>query len=245
MGGKQISCKSIVTILDGIFFIGLCSTAVAFIWQALIQYRSEDTSFKRAEVPVGTDFPTYSFCLYPPNFTTSDWGPPYDYILGKEFNISYYANGTWFNISSVGPIFNKISEENLNVEMIATSHVCYKINSTAKLWKGNVRGVKIDFDKSIPAEKLPTKIKFYITSEDNVYSILFGKRMNGNVLKYETSLGTWAMISIKGEKFVYLPETSGCTDNSFWHLWETNYSHYSGFDKCPNKCSAISLPYNR
>ena len=49
----------------------------------------------------------------------------------------------------------------------------------------------------------------------------------------------------RGQKFVYLPETSECTDLSFWKLWESHYSHYSGFDKCPRKCSAITLPQNR
>ena len=247
MGGKHISCNTIVTILDGVFFIGLCSAAVAFIWQALIQYRSKDTSFKRAEVPIGTIFPTFSFCLIPndDDIPQADWGPPYEHILGRDFNFTYYVSGTWFPITSEGSTFVNVTEETLNVQMVATIYICYKVNSTAKVRNGYFRGIKIEFDKSIPVEKLPTNIEFYLTSEDNAYSILFGKKMNGKVLKRKHKLGDWAALSIRGQKFVYLPETSECTDLSFWKLWESHYSHYSGFDKCPRKCSAITLPQNR
>ena len=69
--------------------------------------------------------------------------------------------------------------------------------------------------------------------------------MNGNVLKHKGKMGHWALLSIKAEKFVYLKEGSGCTDLSFWEMWEPTYSAYSGFDNCPKKCAAISLPNNR
>ena len=76
-------------VLDGIVFALLFSAAIGFIYQSLVQYQSKDTSFKRAEIPVKSeDVPTFIVCLVQP-FPPYNWGPPYPYILGRDFNISY------------------------------------------------------------------------------------------------------------------------------------------------------------
>ena len=230
--------------LEWTLYFGLCLTSFAFIWQAMVQYQSKDTSFKMNEVPI-TDFPTITFCLEPPNFTDSDHGPPYEYILGSEFKISYYANEFWFKIDSTGPKFNNHSLEEIFIEQIATNFVCYKINSTAPNMIGSVRGFNLTFRKSLPEEKLPKKLYFYVTSEQNAYSVTFQKRMNGKVLKHEMAMGNWVSMSINVEKFQYLKEKLSCSDKSFWELWEPIYSNYPGFEKCPKKCAAVSLPNNR
>ena len=236
--------KLVVTFLSGFVFAILCSGAGFFMWQAIVQFESKATSFKRAEIKVDF-FPTYSFCLDPPNLAYEEWGPPYDYILGRDFNLSYYANGSWFLITSVGQKYNENSHETVYLEEIATNVMCYKINSTSTVWLGSVRGVKINFHDSFPEEDLPAMMRYYLTSEHNAYSITFNARMNGNFLKYNSPTGHWIMLSIKSEKFVYLKETSGCTDLSFWELWEPYYSSHPSFKNCPKKCAAISLPQNR
>ena len=86
---------------------------------------------------------------------------------------------------------------------------------------------------------------FYVTSDQNAYSVTFQKRMNGKVLKDEMAMGNWVSMSITVEKFQYLKEKLSCSDKSFWELWEPIYSNYPGFEKCPKKCAAISLPNNR
>ena len=237
----MVKCKTIISVLDGLLFLGLCSAATAFIWQALIQYESKDTSYKRAEVPV-VDFPTLSFCLPLAVHTYFDWGPPYDYMLGKDFNISYFSNGTWLNISSVGQKYHEVTSETILVEQIATYYNCYRVSATALVWKGSARGVKLNFNQSIPEDSLPGTVHTFITSEDNVYSITFQKRMNGNMLQYDAKMGHWIMLSLKAEKFVYLKETSNCTELTFWEQWEPIFSNWKGFDDCPKRCSPITLP---
>ena len=75
-------------VLDGIVFALLLSTAIGFIYQSLVQYQSKDTSFNRAEKPVKSeDVPTFTVCLVPK--LPFEWGPPYPFILGRDFNIRY------------------------------------------------------------------------------------------------------------------------------------------------------------
>ena len=240
-------CKSLISILDGTLFLILLCAAIGFIWQAFLQYQSKDTSFKRAEKDV-KEFPTLTFCLIPPNHDVPNWGPPYDYVLGKEFNISYAVideGVSWYNITSEGQLIISQYSETIHIKQIATNMNCYKVNANAPELIGSVRGVKLNFISSLNVSELPEKVPYHLTSEDNAYAVTFDKRMNGNVLKYEMKMGHWALLSIKAEKFKYLKETSGCTDLSFWEQWEPAYAGYSGFATCPKKCAAISLPNNR
>ena len=239
--------KSLFTILDSTLFLVLFCAAIGFIWQAFLQYQSKDTSFKRAEKDVN-EFPTITFCLIPRNHDVPDWGPPYKYILGKEFNISYAVideGVSWYNITSEGQLIISQYLETIHVEQIATIKNCYKVNASAPEFIGSVRGISLQFEPSLNKSELPENVPYHLTSEDNAYTVTFDKRMNGNVLKYEMNMGHWALQSIKAEKFLYLKETSGCTDLSFWEQWEPAYAGYAGFATCPKKCAAISLPNNR
>ena len=245
----HLSCNTVVTLIEGIIFLLLSLATIPFTWQAFIQYESKATSFQiRAEVPNdGSEIPTWSFCFYPPlsyNGSTVDL-PFHDYVLGKNFNISYRANSTWFNITSEGNTFHKASGEHINVQLIMTTFVCYKLNSTSSVWKGYARGIRLNFASWFPKEKLPWLVYFHLTSEHNAYSITFGKRMNGKMLTHKTKLGRQSMMGITGEKYIYLKETSQCTDKSFWEIWEPFYANYPGFEKCPKRCAAVTLPNNR
>ena len=138
----KISCNTIVRLIEGLFFLALSLATIPFTWQAFLQHQSKDTSFKLLEVPIdGTKIATFTFCFHPPfDYNKSEVELPFhDYVLGKNSNISYYANGTWFRITSEGNKYNHNSKENLNVQLITTFFVCYKINSTASSWRGNVR----------------------------------------------------------------------------------------------------------
>ena len=240
-------CKSLITILDSTLFLVLLCAAIGFIWQAFLQYQSKDTSFKRAEKDVN-EFPTITFCLIPPNHDVPNWGPPYNYTLGKEFYLSYVIideDVTWYNVTSEGQLYISKYSETLHVKQIATIKNCYKINATAPELIGSIRGIRLNFESSLNVSELPENVPYHLTSEDNAYTVTFDKRMNGNVLKHEMKMGHWALLSIKSEKFIYLKETSRCTELSFWEQWEPVYAGYSGFATCPKKCAAISLPNNR
>ena len=90
--------------------------------------------------------------------------------------------------------------------MVATIYVCYKVNSTAKVRNGYFRGIKIEFDKSIPVEKLPTKIEFYLTvfhlwSESLILIFLVG------VLADRTRLGI-VLAGLHASKHRFVTEES-------------------------------------
>ena len=63
--------------------------------------------------------------------------------------------------------------------------------------------------------------------------LLCNKVLLTQVLKYVFTLGKWSGMGIKAEKFIYLKETSNCTDKSFREIWEPFYANYHGFEKCP------------
>ena len=44
--------KTCLNIIEWTLFFGLCGLSIAFIWQALVQYDSKDSTFKRSEIPV-------------------------------------------------------------------------------------------------------------------------------------------------------------------------------------------------
>ena len=87
--------KKCLTFLDVIVFLGLLGLAMVFIWQAWVQFESEDSSFKRSETLL-KEIPTITFCLRPVNMTFEDWGPPYSFTIGEDFQIEYlYDISAW------------------------------------------------------------------------------------------------------------------------------------------------------
>ena len=42
------------------------------------------------------EIPTITFCLRPVNMTFEDWGPPYSFTIGEDFQIEYlYDISAW------------------------------------------------------------------------------------------------------------------------------------------------------
>lgn len=227
-------------ILNNFFFLILFLAAIAFIWQSLVQYQSKSTSYMRSEAPINAmDMPTLTLCMS--NYLSQF--PPYS-PLGRDFNFSYYAYG-FFNISTEGTTIIPVANETLNIRFMSTPmKLCYKINQTDINHKLNFRGIKVFFDESIPIEKLPQDFQFLLTSEDNAYGSTIEKRMNGRFFSHQEKIGHWSIMSINAERFVYLPETSGCVDKSFWEMFEPYYYQKIN-ENCTNKCTPITLPSGR
>ena len=202
----------------------------------------------RYENPVdATDIPTLTVCISTDGM--SFMRPEYKLELGKDFNLSYYTSSNkeheYFTISSEGAKFNPDRNETLTTVYIQTEgKLCYKINQTNINPKIKIRGIKVIFDKSI---KNPPKIfKFMVTSEDNAYGITMNKRMNGKFLQHMAKLGESTRMSIYAEKFLYLPEVSGCTNLSFWEIFEPFlYQKLVKKVSLWGNCSPISLPSDR
>ena len=189
------------------------------------------------------DLPTITACQGSRFGFFNDHKP--EYVLGENLTISYFDGFNWLNFTSAETKFNKNTSERVTVEYMITAHSCFKINAISSHIKGNVRGIKLIYYESTPKEDLPGNFEFYVTSEQNSYSALFGQFMNGNVIRHLTYLGDNVRFGIKSEKFVYLKEKSGCVDKSFWELWEPFYHNHENLKNCSEKCSAITLPNNR
>ena len=119
------------------------------------------------------------------------------------------------------------------------SNICTDFNRDPQ------KGFRFRFEESFPEEMLPESIHIYVTSEQNAYGAPLNKFMNGDALKYDTKIRHNMKMSLKGEKFEYLQTKSGCTEQSFWNQWEPVYNDRAEFQKCPRKCSAISLPQRK
>ena len=128
------------------------------------------------------------------------------------------------------------------MKVVQTYYLCYKVTLTLFNMDAIYRGIYLEFPATFPEENLPGNVHFYLTSEDNAYSVTFEKPMNGKLLKFTTPMGRWIMMAIKAEKFIYIQEGSGCIEKSFWKLYEPFYANHSGFDDCPKRCFAISMP---
>ena len=128
------------------------------------------------------------------------------------------------------------------MKLVQTYYLCYKVTLTLLNMDALYRGIWVDFLESFSEEDLPESVLLYLTSEDNAYSVTFEKPMNGKLLKVATTMGKWMMMSIRGEKFNYIQEGSGCIEKSFWKLYEPFYANHTGFEECPKRCAAISMP---
>ena len=159
--------------------------------------------------------------------------------------LSYFDDFEWLNFTSPETKFNKETSEKVTVDYMVTAHSCFKVTATSPQIKGHVRGIKLIYYESTPKEDLPGNFLFYVTSEQNSYSALYNKYMNGKVILHFSYLGKNVRFGLKSEKFIYLKEKSGCIDKSFWELWEPFYFNHENFRNCSERCSAITLPNNR
>ena len=48
----MVLLKNVLKLTEWILFFGLCGFSLAFIWNAMGQYESKDTTFKISELPV-------------------------------------------------------------------------------------------------------------------------------------------------------------------------------------------------
>ena len=109
------------------------------------------------------------------------------------------------------------------------------------------RLIQVQFSPTIEKEKLPAKVTFHFSSEENSYGVESQRFYDGEVFVAElerktTSLAEpFAHVIIKPKLRKVLKEKTGCSDKSHW---EHIQSHYIAQvkEKCPSTCVSRGIP---
>ena len=106
---------------------------------------------------------------------------------------------------------------------------------------GGYRTIQINFNKSIPQEKLPIELTAHMTSEKNSYGILTNQWMDGEMFQFGIKQNLHKVLDIKQEKYIYLGNK--CSTESFYECVVKRLVAYD-FKTCPKKCNPkiFSLP---
>ena len=235
------SNENCIKILEWIIFLGLCSLSFYFMRGVLEQYFSNDTSFKHSEV-ILKERPTIVICFtsiiengQKKHFTSK-------YILGKDFHITYQNKN--LSIGQEQEAKNLKEIETVTLKEISNTGSygnCYRIVSQILVmdpaeWKA----IQVTFDQLIPMKILP-KIKFFMSSSDNVYGIYSNQWFDGKI--YEIDIGkssNYVQIVLNVEKYNYLKSMSHCNDYTFGECYIL-HRLMDDFKDCPRKCFRRTL----
>ena len=121
------------------------------------------------------------------------------------------------------------------------SGFCQKINVISKFFPRKSKFVGINFDKSIPDEKIPES-KVFITSEGNAYGVVINRWMDGETLEVDIPKSFLKQVSLRSKKTILLKSISVCSEESFYQCFERKLFEEYTFDRCPSKCSPVTLP---
>ena len=185
------------SVLKWLLYLVIGSIAIFFIHkgEAIDQYKSYATNFKKKEIPV-SERPVVTICPV---------GIPRKYKYGVDFNIT------------VGRIVAKLGNNSFKCSEVLSpmadydyysayddcdynaSDISFSLESIYKFWR-NMTCYKVIYDPSniydedipfqvvfvfgdsIPYEELPENIHVYLTSNDNSHGVIFNTWTDGNEL---------------------------------------------------------------
>lgn len=127
----------------------------------------------------------------------------------------------------------------------------YKITSSHPEYEhknSQERVIQVVFSPEIEKEKLPAKVTFHFSSEENSYGVESQKYHDGEVFVTEIERGTksaplepFAHVIIKPKLKKILQEKTGCSDESYWEQFQPGYIAKVK-DKCPSPCVSRGMP---
>ena len=109
------------------------------------------------------------------------------------------------------------------------------------------RVVQVVFSPEIEKEKLPAKVTFHFSSEENSYGVESKRYYDGEVFVTEMKRGTeshiepFAHVIIKPKLKKVLQEKTGCSDASYWEQLQPGYIAQVE-EKCPVPCASRGMP---
>ena len=113
------------------------------------------------------------------------------------------------------------------------------------------RLIQVQFSPAIEKEKLPTKVTFHFSSEENAYGVESQRFYDGEVFEAELERGiilnnlpvsdVFAHVIIKPKLRKVLQEKTGCSDKSYWEQFQPDYIEKVK-EKCPIACASRGIP---
>ena len=238
---RQDQAHKYFTFIEWILYFCLCGLSAVFMNEVLDKFFSGKTSFTQSEETL-MELPTIVLCFS----KTNSRKPQYEY--GSDFQIEYMiSDKNWNNeIFILKEGINSMQfGETLWLGEIATKYEgnCYNITSEVidTYIRKQYTNIKLDFNKSITEENLPSYLKIFITSRKNAYGVVISDWKNGKVMKTNVDKGLIKAIDLKPEKHNYLVMNSKCSHESYFECMSRLIA--PRLDKSTSKCSKISLPF--
>ena len=109
------------------------------------------------------------------------------------------------------------------------------------------RVIQVAFSPLIQKEKLPSKVTFHFSSEENSYGVESRSYHDGKVFEAELERGgnlqrePFANVVIKPKMRKLLQEKTKCSDTSYWEQFQPSYIHQVK-ENCPIACASRGIP---
>ena len=225
-------------IIECTLFLFLCGLSVVFINGVLNKFISRKTSFTQSEAPI-TELPTVVVCFTNPNSkkTYYEYGTDFDIVYRIEAHTDiYYPITVGKNSAILGEI--------LYLDKIITRNMgnCYKFtseSSSSSMIKTKTE-IILHFNESLMLEDLPS-VKVFLSSEDNVYGVIFNQWYNGIVMKTDIIIGRKKSVQLKQEQYSYLTSNFKCSlETAYGCFGKLLLTHLNG---STSPCSEFSLPH--
>ena len=146
---------------------------------------------------------------------------------------------------------NTIPELNGEIISLRKFKSAYKITSSNPNYEhknSQERVVQVVFSPEIEQEKLPPKVTFHFSSEENSYGVESQRYHDGGVFVTEIERGTksaplepFAHVIIKPKLKRILQEKTGCSDESYWEQFQLDYIAQVK-ENCPVPCASRGMP---
>ena len=107
--------------------------------------------------------------------------------------------------------------------------------------------IQVQFSTKIENKKLPDKVTFHFSSEENAYGVESQRFYDGEVFQVELERGDYinkepfAHVIIKPKLRKVLQEKTGCSEKSHWEQFQIDYIAQVK-EKCPTTCTSRGIP---
>ena len=219
------------------------------IW---VKYAAKDTSFTQSDTEV-TEFesPTLVFGFWPLKNTNYSKEVPFmvyeQHELGKDFKVSFGIDEGYNIVEEISLTSNNAIYEvshgdigNVKFSKLLTKYGdYYKVSANLISVKDPYKAfVKIDFNKDIPDDKLPT-IEFILATESNSFGVTMWDWIDGDRISITPALG-YRNVHIRPKKLLKIQK---CSEQSFYKCFERELQAQD-YSQCPKKCTAVSTISN-
>ena len=206
----QLGKELVLLLFDKFIYISLLGIGCYFIHQGDVvsNFQSKGTNFAMSKETI-TELPT---------ITTYLWPPSKDFMLGRDYNISYQAAGSHGGLNlTYGNNFLKDVGLSLNLVQLDSSNTTGTPTNWLKITPTNfLPGMQLDYMLTYtfknPDIATHTQVGIILSTENNTLNCHGGKYYDGDILPVLSRLGMDNVLTISAEKFIYLGDVHKCRE---------------------------------